>query len=799
MNRKVRICTLCAEKAQGAASCLEKRLNGYNAEVISANFGDPASFVQGIAELSVQADIILAAAPVSMFLNAKLRLLKLISAKIVRSSSIVAAMGENAPENPKELDLQSAVPEKSKAFVSHDGLYSGFAKEYGKSLIIYLPLDEDRLNSAFSGSFGAFFERFVPKKNDPPVPEPVSEPAEASIPDAPKAPKQSALKSHIESAMASGKTIAVSPCGFSKALLSALSTVPDAENTFIPDTAMRDRLENESVEDYTAQCAKLSKENSDADLGIGISGICNAGDEGEFVIVSVADSDRAKAARVFSEPGEDKRHLVAAAVMQLCKMIDELTAEGNPFDAPAPTNPTKKSAKNSKIPLIIAGVCVAAAIIVCIVLAVIFGRGTNKADTTYAIGNEAVQMETGVYDYNDDGLYKGGASIDEFDVDAFAVTPVTETTAPTALTTLFQLVKPTTTAPTTKAATTATTVLTTVKNIITTTTQVLTTKPTTAKPTTTAAPTTTEKTTAVSTTATTKPDSTTDGANTEGKFIFHVYGWGHGVGMSQDGAIKMAKDGSSYDKILTHYFTGTTVKTDPDTPKTIKYGDTDIPIVEYLCRTAKREIGASSPTEALKAQIVAIYTYAKYYDFTVKKSMHAYDSSYEYAGTNLHKACLEVLGISSDEDTPKAKYVDYNGSPAFTCYFSNAAGKTASSDSVWGGGNSKYPYLIGGVSSPEEPEATTVEITASDMKKLIEEYAKDNNKEITLGSNPADWLEIISHDSSYSKNIGYVTEIRVGNVTMRGNTFRSYVADFKLRSHCFSFEYVPAETSKAAS
>lgn len=799
MNRKVRICTLCAEKAQGAASCLKKQLNGYNAEVISADFSDPASFVQGIAELSVQANIILAAAPVSMFLNAKLRLLKLISAKIVRSSSIVAAMGENAPENPKELDLQSAVPEKSKVFASRDGLYSGFAKEYGKSLIIYLPLDEDRLNSAFSGSFGAFFERFVPKKNVSFIPEPVSEPVKAPTSAAPKAPKQSALKSHIESAMASGKTIAVSPCGFSKALLSALSTVPDAENTFIPDTAMRDRLENESVEDYTAQCAKLSKENSNADLGIGISSICNAGEDGTFVIVSVADSDRAKAARVFSEPGEDKRHLVAAAVMQLCKMIDELTAEGNPFDAPAPVNPAKKSSKNSKIPLIIAGVCVAAAIIVCIVLAVIFGRGTNEADTTYAVGNEAVQMGTGVYDYNDDGLYKGGASIDEFDVDAFAVTPVTETTAPTALTTLFQFVKPTTTAPTTKAATTATTILTTVKSIITTTTQVLTTKPTTAKPTTTAAPTTTEKTTAASTTATSKPDSTSAGASTEGKFIFHVYGWGHGVGMSQDGAIKMAKDGSSYDEILTHYFTGTTVKADPDTPKTIKYGDTDIPIVEYLCRTAKREIGASSPTEALKAQIVAIYTYAKYYDFTVKKSMHAYDSSYEYAGTNLHKACLEVLGMSSDEDTPKAKYVDYNGSAAFTCYFSNAAGKTASSDSVWGGGDSKHPYLIGGVSSPEEPEATTVEITSSEMKKLIEEYAKDNDKDITLGSNPADWLEIISHDSSYSKNIGYVTEIRVGNVTMRGNTFRSYVVDFKLRSHCFSFEYVPAEASKAAS
>ena len=85
------------------------------------------------------------------------------------------------------------------------------------------------------------------------------------------------------------------------------------------------------------------------------------------------------------------------------------------------------------------------------------------------------------------------------------------------------------------------------------------------------------------------------------------------------------------------------------------------------------------------------------------------------------------------------------------------------------------------------------------MKKLIEEYAKDNNKNIVLGSNPADWLEIISHDSSYSKNIGYVTKIRIGNFQLKGNAFRCYVADFKLRSHCFTFEFIPAPVQETHS
>lgn len=44
-----------------------------------------------------------------------------------------------------------------------------------------------------------------------------------------------------------------------------------------------------------------------------------------------------------------------------------------------------------------------------------------------------------------------------------------------------------------------------------------------------------------------------------GKFIFKVYGYGHGVGMSQCGAQYMAQQGSDYKKILQWYYPGTEV------------------------------------------------------------------------------------------------------------------------------------------------------------------------------------------------------------------------------------------------
>lgn len=46
----------------------------------------------------------------------------------------------------------------------------------------------------------------------------------------------------------------------------------------------------------------------------------------------------------------------------------------------------------------------------------------------------------------------------------------------------------------------------------------------------------------------------------EGKFIFTVSGYGHGVGMSQYGANVMAENGSDYKEILAHYYPGTTLE-----------------------------------------------------------------------------------------------------------------------------------------------------------------------------------------------------------------------------------------------
>lgn len=47
---------------------------------------------------------------------------------------------------------------------------------------------------------------------------------------------------------------------------------------------------------------------------------------------------------------------------------------------------------------------------------------------------------------------------------------------------------------------------------------------------------------------------------TSGTVVFNGFGYGHGVGMPQDSAVEMAKQGFSYDEILDYYFTDTEIE-----------------------------------------------------------------------------------------------------------------------------------------------------------------------------------------------------------------------------------------------
>jgi stage II sporulation protein D len=69
--------------------------------------------------------------------------------------------------------------------------------------------------------------------------------------------------------------------------------------------------------------------------------------------------------------------------------------------------------------------------------------------------------------------------------------------------------------------------------------------------------------TTTATTTTTAAPATTDVSTAPSVVAFTGHGWGHGLGLSQWGAHGYAQHGWTYDRILAHYYPGTTLGTSP--------------------------------------------------------------------------------------------------------------------------------------------------------------------------------------------------------------------------------------------
>ena len=263
-----------------------------------------------------------------------------------------------------------------------------------------------------------------------------------------------------------------------------------------------------------------------------------------------------------------------------------------------------------------------------------------------------------------------------------------------------------------------------------------------------------------------------------GTFTFYVFGYGHGVGLSQNGANYYASLGWNYAQILANYYYGTTLVFHDTYPATINYAGTDYNTRDYLASALETEMGSSFQREALKAQAVALYTFAKYNNFKLNADANAY-------GKAPSQLCLSVV----DDVMANGLYIAYNGTTALTPFHSISAGKTTSYTNAWSG-TADLPYLTGGRPSYGDQSVpnyqTTFTISSADFKALASQKLS-----VELTGDPATWITILSHDQAIDADTGYVSRISVGGKEISGNQFRSTVMEGKIRSHCFRLVYTP--------
>jgi SpoIID/LytB domain protein len=170
-------------------------------------------------------------------------------------------------------------------------------------------------------------------------------------------------------------------------------------------------------------------------------------------------------------------------------------------------------------------------------------------------------------------------------------------------------------------------------------------------------------------------------------------GDGHGVGMSQDGALGYAEHGYSYQQILAHYYLGTAIGQAPakHNVKVLLHGKVrKIPLEAYVRGVVGAEMSPSWPMAALQAQAVASRTYAL--------TVHAGGARFDvYADTRSQmyggKAAESPAGNAAVAATAK-QIVTYQGKPAITYFFASSGGMTESVQNAFPGATPE-PWLQG--------------------------------------------------------------------------------------------------------
>ena len=170
-------------------------------------------------------------------------------------------------------------------------------------------------------------------------------------------------------------------------------------------------------------------------------------------------------------------------------------------------------------------------------------------------------------------------------------------------------------------------------------------------------------------------------------------GDGHGVGMSQDGALGFAQHGFSYRAILAHYYRHTALgSADPHTIVRVLVGSRvkRVPLEAYVRGVVSAEVPASWPMAALEAQAVASRTYAI--------TAHAGGSRFDvYADTRSQMylgRAAETPSTNAAVAATAGQVVTYAGRPAIAYFYADSGGHT---ESVQYGfpGSSPEPWLVG--------------------------------------------------------------------------------------------------------
>ncbi len=199
---------------------------------------------------------------------------------------------------------------------------------------------------------------------------------------------------------------------------------------------------------------------------------------------------------------------------------------------------------------------------------------------------------------------------------------------------------------------------------------------------------------------------------------------------------------------------------------------------EYLIGCVAAEMPANYHSEALKAQAVASYSYAK--SITEKSADFISDSPQTHQGYVNRQGRIQNWGENFEENEKKisdavdavlGKTLTYGDETALAVYHSISSGQTRSAESMWG---EEIAYLQSVTSAGDRLSPEFAQSQTFSQEKFAQKLG------IIADGDASEWIEKIE------KNGGYVTKAVICGKIFSGNEIRSALG---LRSSSFEIEF----------
>lgn len=327
----------------------------------------------GIKEGIEKADVILVAVDASKYISTKAALFKALGFKCKLNAEITGLINSDAcmaTLNENQINAHAAIPVGGEAFVTKDGLFSGFGVEAGKQKLIVVPIDEKRIGTVLGNAFVSFLMKGNEKKeisvakeavNDIPEemegyvqpieasPEENTEPQYEEIYRAPEAPYEDIQSSSYneeapEDAYEEAEEKEISSADPLTVLSSRgvkLTFVRQTENAVytniladymnsdvvdfvdfaIDKTLTDDVKKKEGIASY----ARAAIKRTGADYSIAMSEICKDENGESYIFATLTDINKSSVFKIFSSENETDSDLYTTGLESIIEKIVENT------------------------------------------------------------------------------------------------------------------------------------------------------------------------------------------------------------------------------------------------------------------------------------------------------------------------------------------------------------------------------------------------------------------------------------------------------------------------------------------